>query len=480
MSRLDDPHSSYNDELKRLYDRFKEESVQPDAYFDEDDLIEIFDYASDMADDATRIDVLLVGARLYPSSEPLMQRKACLVFDTSGDESARRAVAPVAGSVIGRLLALRIDKPSRQQARERLESIIDGGSDFEDEWIIQLVQTASEIGEFAWLVESKERIMRLTDYPQTFLYEMVEVAKVNYDYGVAMTCAEQLTDLEPFNCEFWENLAEIQIAASKFDDSINSADYALAINPESVRAMMLKAQALYEMCRPCEEVVAWLDKAMEVEPDDPAPAHYKALTLYAAGFVPMAVDALEAYRRRHPDDLPTVEYLNTITDGAIPVDVMMAAMERAAEGNDDWNAKAEELIRAGRHGAAVNMLVSSFRLHQLPPVSALFIELYVCRRYKELQDYMDISAIAGWNLRLPEQLAYTLSLLRIGAEPQKVLESIARTESLLDIGSDDERSLNASPLETAGYRAVTAQIRRSLLSGEQVDIDAIDPFPVMK
>ena len=158
MSRLDDPHSSYNDELKRLYDRFKEESVQPDAYFDEDDLIEIFDYASDMADDATRIDVLLVGARLYPSSEPLMKRKACLVFDTSGDESARRAVAPVAGSVIGRLLALRIDKPSRQQARERLESIIDGGSDFEDEWIIQLVQTASEIGEFAWLVESKNAL----------------------------------------------------------------------------------------------------------------------------------------------------------------------------------------------------------------------------------------------------------------------------------------------------------------------------------
>ncbi|MDE6525388.1 MAG: hypothetical protein K2L66_07510 [Paramuribaculum sp.] len=175
-----------------------------------------------------------------------------------------------------------------------------------------------------------------------------------------------------------------------------------------------------------------------------------------------------------------MEYLNTITDGAIPVDVMMAAMEKAAEGNDDWNAKAEELIRAGRHGAAVNMLVSSFRLHQIPPVSALFIELYVCRRYKELQDYMDISAIAGWNLRLPEQLAYTLSLIRTGAEPQKVLESIARTESLLDVGSDDERSLNASPLETAGYRAVTAQIRRSLLAGEQVDVDAIDPFPVMK
>lgn len=480
MSRLDDPHSSYNEELKRLYDRFKEESVQPDAYFDEDDLIEIFDYASDMADDATRIDVLLVGARLYPASEPLMQRKACLVFDTSGDESARRAVVPVADSVIGRLLALRIDKPARQEARDRLESIIAIESDFEDEWIIQLVQTASEIGEFAWLVESKERIMRLTDYPQTFLYEMVEVAKVNYDYAVATECAEQLTDLEPFNCEFWENLAEIQIAASRFADSVSSADYALAINPESVRAMMLKAQALYEMSRPCDEVVAWLDKAIAVEPDDPAPSHYKALTLYAAGFTSMAVDALEAYRRRHPDDLLTVEYLNTITDGAVSVDVMMAAMEKAAESNDDWNAKADELIRAGRHGAAVNMLVASFRLHQIPPVSALFIELYVCRRYKELQDYLDLSTIAGWNLRLPELLACTLSMLRTGAEPQKVIDMIARTESLLDISSDDERSLNASPLEIAGYRAVTSRIRSALLAGEPVDVDAIDPFPVMK
>ena len=93
---------------------------------------------------------------------------------------------------------------------------------------------------------------------------------------------------------------------------------------------------------------------------------------------------------------------------------------------------------------------------------------------------MDISAIAGWNLRLPEQLAYTLSLLRTSAESQKVLDSIARTESLLDIGSDDDRSLNASPLETArlprGHRAD----KTLLLSGEQVDIDAIDPFPVMK
>ena len=83
--------------------------------------------------------------------------------------------------------------------------------DFEDEWIIQLVQDRfGDRGSLRGSWSREERIMRLTDYPQTFLYEMVEVAKVNYDYEVAMTCAEQLTDLEPFNCEFWENLAEIQ------------------------------------------------------------------------------------------------------------------------------------------------------------------------------------------------------------------------------------------------------------------------------
>lgn len=480
MSRLDDAHNSYNDEMKRLYDRFREEAGHPDAYFDEDDLIEIFDYASDMADDATRLEVLMAGARLYPSSEPLMQRKACLVLDTSGDEAARRALAPVADSVIGRLLALRIDKPPHEEARNRLEGIIAVATDFEDEWIIQLVQTASEIGEFAWLVESKDRIMRLTDYPQTFLYEMVEAARLNFDYEVAAACAEQLTDLEPFNGEFWESLADIQITNSKFSEGLNAADYALAINPGSVKALMLKAQALYELNRPTDDVVRWLDDAIAVDPDDPAPSHYKALVLYAAGFNSMAVDTLEAFRHRHPDDFPTLEYLNTITDGAIGSDALMEVMEEEDAGDDDWNAKAEELIRAGRHGAAVNLLVSSFRLRQTPPVSLMFVELYVCRRYKELQDFIDLSSIAGWNLRLPERLAYLLSLLRTGADSQKVLAVISQTEALLEADASDERRIQASPLEIAGYRAVTSAIRRAVLAGQQVDLDAIDPFPAVK
>lgn len=342
------------------------------------------------------------------------------------------------------------------------------------------MQTASEIGEFAWLVEAKDRIKSQTDYPQTFLYEMVEVARLNFDYDVAAACAEELTDLEPFNGEFWESLADIQISGSRFADGLSAADYALAINPESIKALMLKAQALYELNRPSEEVVEWLDKAIAVDPDDPAPTHYKALALYAAGFTSMAVDALEAFRHRHPEDFSTVEYLNTITDGAVGTDVMMAAMEKADGGSDDWNAKADELIKAGRHGAAVNMLLASFRLHHIPPVSALFIELYVCRRYKELQEYMDISAIAGWNLRLPERLAYILSLLRVGAGSQKVLETMALTETLLDLDADDDRALQAAPLEIAGYRAVTAAIRSALLAGQQVDVDAIDPFPTVK
>ena len=73
-----------------------------------------------------------------------------------------------------------------------------------------------------------------------------------------------------------------------------------------------------------------------------------------------------------------------------------------------------------------------------------------------------------------------LSLLRTGADGQKVLAVISQTEALLEADVSDERRIQASPLEIAGYRAVTSAIRRAVLAGQQVDLDAIDPFPAVK
>ncbi len=63
------------DELCR---RFRSDLAQPESqrFYSEDDLIDIFDYAGDIADDYLRMEALLLGSRLYPDSLELRERRA--------------------------------------------------------------------------------------------------------------------------------------------------------------------------------------------------------------------------------------------------------------------------------------------------------------------------------------------------------------------------------------------------------------------
>lgn len=58
---------------QELYERFKASLSQPvsQRYFDEDELVDLFDYAGDLQDDYVQLETLLCGARLYPESHGL-------------------------------------------------------------------------------------------------------------------------------------------------------------------------------------------------------------------------------------------------------------------------------------------------------------------------------------------------------------------------------------------------------------------------
>ena len=76
---------SYNDDNPRdeLYRRFLKSLKEPasERFFDEDELVEVFDYAGDIANDYARYEALFIGARLYPDSQALAERRALLYLD---------------------------------------------------------------------------------------------------------------------------------------------------------------------------------------------------------------------------------------------------------------------------------------------------------------------------------------------------------------------------------------------------------------
>ena len=55
---------------EELYNRFKLSLSRPvtERFFDEDELVEIYDYAGDVSDDYVQLEALFCGARLYPES----------------------------------------------------------------------------------------------------------------------------------------------------------------------------------------------------------------------------------------------------------------------------------------------------------------------------------------------------------------------------------------------------------------------------
>lgn len=84
---------------EELYQRFRESLRRPvsERFFDEDELVEVYDYAGDLNDDYVQMEVLFCGARLYPESQALSERRALLYLDTSIDDTD--APSPAAASI---------------------------------------------------------------------------------------------------------------------------------------------------------------------------------------------------------------------------------------------------------------------------------------------------------------------------------------------------------------------------------------------
>ena len=160
-----------------LYEEFESEVVKrgnTEAFFDESDLIEIFDYASDYDNFIVKMEVLLYGAVHYPKSEALATRRAWLYYSFGDVEVTTEVNNRVSQrGVLNKLLSLRARNADLGMLPatiiEELEAILDSTDDFEDEEIIQFTDYAMEMHLEDWLKANRERIQSKWSYPQTVL-----------------------------------------------------------------------------------------------------------------------------------------------------------------------------------------------------------------------------------------------------------------------------------------------------------------------
>ncbi len=470
------------DERMELYRRFETDILNSpqNVYFDENELIDIFDVASDANDDFVKMEVLWYGARLFPESTELAERKAYFYYELGNSDAAQKTIKRVPKkSILRRLLELRINTTDRVAAIAGLEELIKDKTDFSDEEIIQLVSTANDLGLYQWLKQHSDDIKKLTDYPQTFLYEMVNLAEMSEDYEYSVSMLEELTMLEPFNGEFWEMLAGIYVMYfGDVEKAMSAVDFALAINPDSRKARILKAQCMYGKDFPHEKIVELLDDLISADADDSMPVQYKAFLKTTESDNDAALEILQNYLNAHLGDKSTIDFMLTISDGQnmdAVLDKFYSHTDMLAE--EQWvewaNAQENEL-----HYGAASAILSAFRRNNgtLADVDRLIALAYRAKMYPRvvevytdhLMKHPDLPALSSISLWF-----YAMSRMRLNQSDglvailQDAFDSLTKTHVSNTVESH---------LQDIGIAFKLATMINILNGISTETIDSIDPY----
>ncbi len=478
-----------------LYDEFESEVVKngnQEVYFDENDLIEIFDYASDLDNNTVKMEVLIYGAVHYPKSEVLATRRAWFYTSFGDFETATEINKRVNnGGVLNRVLDLRVSLPTNSPEVElRLEQILADTNDFGDEEIIQLVDFCMETGREEWLTTHKLEIQSKCSYPQTFLYEFADRAEENGSYPLAADLFEELTMLEPFTLDFWQRLATVQINMELFDAALSSADYALAIDPNAMMAARIKGAALYRLERDMNTVAELYTKVLESGEAEDSDASTLAAALVELNRQDEAIEMLKKYIPTHYNPRLSLNILLVLDSKAATPLVENLIKETMMSENAviDW---AKEHVSRKQYNLAATILLTYHHMH------GIFLNfkyaLEVCY-YAGLYDAV-IFLYEHQNIEIDSPLPaisfpYIMSLVRTGNRSKALIAaetSLTQCREFVKKYAHQQESLKEAvnySLGTinviiSGLTVILSNILIALKSPDKLPADDFDPMQTL-
>lgn len=476
-----DQDEEYTDSRQELLTRFRESLSLPmsQRFFDEDDLIEIFDYAGDLNDDYLRMEALLCAARYYPDSKELQERRG--IFYSQYSDEARASFVednPYGNSLIIYMLHLRNCPPSAQEAPEVLEKILEGDEPLNDEEVIQFVDLAASLNQYQWL---KDHLQQLRDHAQFLngvLYEVSVLADTNHDHAYSAQLMEELTEIEPFNSFYWILLARQYAEIEDGEKAITAIDYALAINPDSDQALVLKARIIYSMERPATDVITLIRKAIAMNPS----LEYTKLLASVLNNEGRGEEARAILETALSEAAPSQE-LEIIPDLIIyapeNADALLDRYYALSEENTQlmWASWAQQLSLQGYHDLAKRIVVC-FERNSGVRIPTLFTieDSFVAQNFEDtifaLNDY--IKDIGASEQDFPSVVAmHVISMIKTGA----FVKAYAFCDFFMRNADIDHYKSVGNRLEYLGLIEIIQQIRRKLaVTSDPSDWEDFDPL----
>lgn len=261
----------------------------------------------------------------------------------------------------------------------------------------------------------------------------------------------ELIDKNPYSARYWNSLANAQYLNEDYGSSIDSSEYAIAIDPTDPESLVTKANSLLHLNN-FEEALKYFERYAEVAGDDDFSELSKGICLLSSNKLE---EALEHLKKAETLSSNESEYLTQIyqemafTYSALhDVDNAVASIDKTAEldcNHADMevlkghvlleNNKAEEATEAFRKALEetdnspeimIRIIVSLYDNHRIQTAYTMFKKFYktvVDEDYPNGHAYM---ALCCWDLRKKEDFLNYLQLAceRNPQEARLVLSSL--------------------------------------------------------
>ena len=411
---------------EELYQRFKKSLTQAvnQRYFDEDELVEIFDYAGDLQDDYVQLEVLLCGARLYPESTGLSERRLLFYLDTSEDDTDQRTEAaskyladnPDTTSILFDIARMETNPGDDPEAS--LEYILHQYDSFGDEETIRFVDLAIDLGQYKWLIDHLDEISSKVPYKPTLLYEIAREADSRYDNETLVRTADGLIEAEPFTVGYWIMLFRGQARLDRRDDARTTYDSAKALAADDPEAMLAIADTVYTSAPYLlGDMAETLRSIKEQHSDDFNYTDAYCAMLVQMGNMSGAINEIKAYLDRAVRQL----LMCNAADSRKYVEQFFAIAESDAIAELDIESLAQGLCMRGAM-RSVNALLSTLDESQsmTEPYYSMWVEaLFALGHYDKVVELGQRQDLIDSTMQMPLKgasmaFAYTVSLLKCG------------------------------------------------------------------
>lgn len=471
-----------NDDRRReLCDRFRQSLSKPvsERFFDEDELIDLFDFAGDMADDYLRMEVLMCGARLYPDSELLKQRRAIFYTFMSEDAAAKflednsQETSP-----LWDIMRLRSRAPQGKDAEKAMRYLLDGVDRLDDEEVIQFVELASSLGIYDWLPANEKLLRRKVQYLPILLYEMAVVSELNHNYENAVRYLEELTESEPFSAYYWFMLAQDYDMLGKREQALSAVDYSLAVDPENKDALQLRARMLMSNEDTQQEAETIIRDLAEKYPEDIDVQRVAAFISLANGNVAASRETMRQCLERFPGDRAVLSDAVGTGLGDLP-EVLDRFYKSTDERDEDtWLDWAEDLKDCGLFEEARQVLEAYDRNSPVPMAdrSVYLDTLFMLQQFEMLcvifDDDREHTLLEGFS-RYANIVIGLVSQLKCGRvdKAREILRYVNEHDS-------PEVSGTADMLQRITAMALVNDINNILSKNRRTDWSSFDPFGI--